>query len=127
MDYIAEAHRKLLALGASVEDARDLLPMGILTNIVMKAHLRTIASFMQTRTNPRNAGEIVHVVHAMRAAIVDVHPWATIFLDRTMDVVSREMYEAIEENVEDRLARTSMVKLVDQLLMEPIVVGEAAE
>jgi len=112
---VAEAYRFLVQDGAKIEDARGLLPTNILTNIVMKANLRTLCDMFRKRASPRNQGEFVDVLAAMKAAVLAAHPWADIFLNRTADVVAAELYDLLP-SIEDKLLRTRINKLVDQLL-----------
>lgn len=116
LDKINETYKQLIALGCTIEDAREILPMGILTNINMEANLRTLCDMMRKRASPRNVSEWDHVLVEMRAEMIRVHPWVTIFIDRTADVVAREMYELAEDYIDDKLIRTDMIKHVDQLL-----------
>jgi flavin-dependent thymidylate synthase len=115
MREIAAGYKLLVEDGARIEDARELLPTGILTNIVMKANLRSLCDLMRKRASPRNVSEFVDVLRQMRAEMLAVHPWAGLFLNRTADCVADEMYELLKE-VDDKLLRTNLIKLVDQLL-----------
>jgi flavin-dependent thymidylate synthase len=116
MDRIDQVYKELVIMGCKIEDAREVLPMGILTNINMEANLRTLCDMMRKRASPRNVSEWDNVLVEMRAAMIKVHPWVTIFIDRTADVVAREMYELAEDYIDDKLIRNNMIKHVDQLL-----------
>jgi len=115
LKVIDATYKFLIADGAKVEDARGLLPTNILTNIVMKINLRTLCDLMRKRTSPRNQGEFVEVLKLMKERIFAVHPWAHMFIERTADVVAAELY-ALLPKIEDKLLRTQINKLVDQLL-----------
>lgn len=115
-DRINNDYKRLIALGCKIEDAREFLPLGINTNITMKCNMRTLCDLMRKRASPRNVTEWDQVLIDMRAEMIKAHPWVTIFVDRDADMVAREFYEIIEENVEDKLVRTNMIKYVDQLL-----------
>lgn len=112
---IDSAYSSLIDDGAKTEDARGLLPTNIMTNIVIKMNLRTLAQFLSTRRSPRNLGEIRLLVDAMYEAVVSVHPWASLFLDRTVDKVTKELDELIATFTEFPETRIKMHKLVDQL------------
>lgn len=115
MAHVAEAYRKLVDDGAKIEDARELLPNGILTNIVVKANLRTLIDIFHTRISPRNLGMFRDVAVGMRDAILEVHPWAEVFVARTVDRAMEDLDAMIRAEVDDEAARTHMLKLVDQM------------
>ena len=64
-----------------VQDARYVLPMGMTTSIIMGANLRTLSQMAELRLCKRTAGEYQEVFKAMKAAVVEVHPWADSFLE----------------------------------------------
>lgn len=101
--------------GIKTEDVRGALPTNILTNIVVKANLRTLCDMIRKRTSPRNQGEFVDVLNLVKYRMVQAHPWASIFLDRMADRVAAEAY-ALLEGVPDPQLRTAITKRIDQLL-----------
>lgn len=101
--------------GIKTEDVRGALPTNILTNIVMKANLRTLCDLIRKRVSPRNQGEFIDVLRLVRSEMIQVHPWVPIFIDRRADQVAAEAYELLKE-VEDPKLRTALVKRIDQLL-----------
>jgi flavin-dependent thymidylate synthase len=118
MACINEWYKDLLESGVKTEDARELLPNGIHTNILAKANLRTFVDMFHTRISPRNLGMYRDVCLAMREQILDVHPWAKFFLARTVDKAMEELDEMIKAlPLDDDVAGTKfkMLKLVDQI------------
>jgi hypothetical protein len=117
VNAIRHAYDELQEHGATVEEARGLLPTNIHTNIVMKANLRTLVDFFHSRISPRNLGEISRMAVAMRQAILDVHPWASIFLDQTTDKVMADLDALLKDLRDNGMPEkaTAMLKLVDQL------------
>lgn len=118
--YIGETYSELIRLGATVEQARGLLPRNIRTNIVVKMNLRTLTEVLHSRISPRNLGEYRDVAVAMRDAILAAHPWAAVFVEQTKDKViadlEREIAEAgIGGPQEGGTRGARMYKLVDQL------------
>jgi len=71
----------LIRLGIPTEDARGLLPTNILTSIIAKFNLRTVADICAKRDNLRAQGEYTEVVRAMRECVYEVHPWAKSFIE----------------------------------------------
>ena len=117
MATIAAAYKKLVAMGALIEDARELLPTGINTNIAMKMNLRALCDLLRKRASPRNVSEWDGVLAQMRAGVLSVHPWASIFLNRSRDAVAADLYRELEDIGPLRdPRRVRMTKLVDQLL-----------
>jgi flavin-dependent thymidylate synthase len=113
---IAQAYDRLQELGATVEEARGLLPTNVHTNIFVKMNLRTLVDFFHSRISPRNLGEISRMALAMREAILDVHPWARVFIDQTMDKVMADMdRELADLRTREPEKATAMLKLVDQI------------
>jgi flavin-dependent thymidylate synthase len=113
MGSIAEAYRNLIAAGAAVEDARGVLPTNILTNIAVSMNMRTFVEMVRKRTSPRVQGEYRDVLYQMREAVLAVHPWAHIFINRTADVAARELYDAFAKMPKEEAMRLS--KLLDQV------------
>jgi flavin-dependent thymidylate synthase len=115
MEIIADSYKKLIAMGVKIEDARELLPLGILTNITMKMNLRGLCDMIRKRASPRNVSEFADVLRQMRELMISVHPWCKLFLYRTEDVVAAEMYQMLDK-IPDKLVRTNFNKAIDQLL-----------
>ena len=117
MQEIANCYDEIIELGGKIEDARGILPTNILTNIVAKFDLRTLADTARKRASKRTQGEYRSVMEAMRAEVLRVHPWAALFLDRSFDRSAAELEQAIYDlDISDE-RKTAMVKLVDQLRM----------
>jgi flavin-dependent thymidylate synthase len=65
---------------AEVEDARGVLPTNIHTNIIAQFSLRTIADMARSRTGLRTQDEYREVLDAMLDNVLEIHPWAEVFL-----------------------------------------------
>jgi len=81
MKHANSAYNALIKSGVSVEDARGVLPTNICTNIMVKYNLRTLAELVASRSSPRTQGEFREVMKAMYDAVVEVQPWASLFLN----------------------------------------------
>lgn len=113
---IGSSYEQLIGLGATVEEARGLLPRNIRTNIVVKFNLRTLVEVLHSRISPRNLGEYRDVAVAMRSRVLEVHPWAHHFVDQTRDRVLAMMDEELAALRDSDPGRaTRMLKLVDQI------------
>lgn len=73
---IKGAYRQLIEDGARTQDARGILPTNICTGIVFKANLRTLNGMAGERLCVKAQGEFQDVMRAIRAAVLEVHPWA---------------------------------------------------
>lgn len=119
MEHIARTYQMLIEQGAKIEDARGILPTNILTNIAAKFDLRTFSDTQRKRASSRTQGEYRDVMEAMRAEVLRVHPWATMFLERTFDKAAADLEQELQ-NLEHLVAKeriTGMIKLIDQLRM----------
>jgi len=113
---IAQAYDRLQELGATVEEARGLLPTNIHTNIVCKMNLRTLVDFFHSRISPRNLGEISVMARKMRDEVLRVHPWVVVFIDQTMDKVAADFDEELKDlRSREPEKATRMLKLLDQV------------
>lgn len=133
MQGIADIYKFLIANGVKIEDARGILPTNILTNIVMKINMRNFVDLIYKRSSPRVQGEYRDVLEAMKSAVLEVHPWMHLFIDRTFDRAAADLDEKISNFnpldfvthnvmgnvVIDKLKltafKTDIIKLVDQM------------
>jgi len=75
------AYAQMIDAGVPVQDARGILPTNITTSITAKFDLRTLSAMAAVRLCVRTQGEYQDVFRAMRAAVLDVHPWAAPFIE----------------------------------------------
>jgi flavin-dependent thymidylate synthase len=78
---IKESYVKLQSLGIPNQDCRGLLPTNVLTNIIIKMNLRTLADLLAKRKNLRAQGEYADVARAMETAALEVMPWIDRFIN----------------------------------------------
>jgi flavin-dependent thymidylate synthase len=114
MDRIGETYNRLIEDGAAIEDARGVLPTNIHTNIVMGCSLRTLVELIAKRSSPRTQGEYRDVLDGLKSEAMRVHPWTSLFFERTQQRAASDLDKEIQE-IEDKDKRTRMIKLVDQL------------
>lgn len=118
MATIADAYEQLILKGAAIEDARGVLPTNILTNIVAKFDMRTFADTQRKRASSRTQGEYRDVMAAMKAEVLKVHPWASLFFDRTFDTSAGELEKELQDLIGDsgdKARLTRLIKLLDQM------------
>lgn len=119
MNAIADAYDQLILDGVKIEDARGVLPTNIHTNIVAKFNLRTMADTARKRASGRTQGEYRAVMEAMKAAVIEVHPWASKFFNRTFDVAAAELEARIKTLCgtlrTGDMIETNLIKLIDQM------------
>jgi flavin-dependent thymidylate synthase len=114
MGDIAEAYDDLIAMGAKIEDARGVLPTNITTNILMSCSMRTFVEMVRKRSSPRTQGEYRDVLNLMQQRVIEVHPWCSLFTERTFDTSAKDLDKEIAE-ISDNDKRIRMMKLVDQM------------
>lgn len=78
---IQASYQALQKMGIPNQDCRGLLPTNVLTNIIAKFNLRTLADLLAKRKNLRAQGEYADVARAMEARILEVMPWCYPFLN----------------------------------------------
>lgn len=121
MKTVDHAYRGMIEAGAKIEDARGVLPTNILTNIVAKFDLRTFADTQRKRASSRTQGEYRDVMEAMKAEVLRIHPWASMFLDRTFDRAARDLEcEIVDMAGSGKISdnhKVTLIKLLDQMRM----------
>lgn len=118
VDQIRDAYECLIADGATIEDARGILPTNILTNILVKMNLRTFTDTVRKRSSSRVQGEYREVIEQMKTAAISQLPWVKFFVDRTFDKAAAELDAMIQSSLESKEDRIKMIKLLDQMRMQ---------
>lgn len=78
---IVEVYAKMVDNGIPRQDARELLPTGMHTSIIVGANLRSLSQMAELRLCTRASGEYQQVFKAMKAEVVGVHEWAEPFIN----------------------------------------------
>lgn len=81
MEMIASVYKDLQEAGVPTQDCRGVLPTNVLTNIIAKFNLRSLAEIFPKRKNLRAQGEFAEVAREMERCVLEVHPWAKTFLN----------------------------------------------
>lgn len=115
MEDISVAYKKLLDAGASIEDARGVLPTNILTNIMMKGNLRNFCELVKKRSSSRTQGEYRDVLEQIKYQMMLIHPFTRLFIERNFDLAANELDEMLRKHIQDAPLRTQMIKLMDQM------------
>lgn len=74
------SYQDLVDRGAKLEDARGVLPVNLHCNLIAKYNLRMLVDLCQKRESYRAQGEFNVVAREMREALVEMWPWAALFL-----------------------------------------------
>ena len=120
MAWLDDEYRQLIKEGATIEDARGILPTNIATNIIAKFDLRTLSEMATKRGSARTQGEYREVMAAMFAAVEVVHPWSLLFLrpkkhtvvDRLMEIAGKITalgYTSVSRNVSNELIKEAEI------------------
>ena len=115
MEDIGNTYNQLIKAGAKIEDARGVLPTNIHTNIVAKFDLRSLADVARKRASVRTQGEYRDVLDGMIAEVLRVHPWASLFFERTFDKAASELESWVRSRGIDDVEITNAIKLIDQM------------
>jgi len=73
-------YKELIEDDVAPQDARGILPTNVCTSIIAQFSLRTLHEMAQVRLCTRTQGEYQNVFREMKAAVVEVHPWADDFI-----------------------------------------------
>lgn len=115
MNQTAASYNWLIEMGAKIEDARGVLPTNIHTNIVAKFDLRSLADVARKRASSRTQGEYRDVLDMMLAEVQRVHPWTSMFINRTFDKAAAELEAWVTGLCLSEEERTGVIKLIDQM------------
>lgn len=78
-DDALDAYQELIALGATPQDARGILPMNVQCNLVAKYNLRAFVELVTARKSLRTQGEYADIVTQMERLVLEAWPWAAPF------------------------------------------------
>lgn len=78
-------YSSLVERGMPLEDARDLLPIGVHCNIIAKYNLRALVELVSARQSIRVQGPYRDVTAQMKAETLRVWPWAEVFFKHPYD------------------------------------------
>lgn len=112
MAFIDHSYRLLIERGASIEDARGVLPTNIATNITAKYNLRTLSELARKRASARVQEEFRVVLASMVARVLEVHPWAVHFLSSKKQKAIKEAHDMIS-GLEDKALMRELAKRLD--------------
>ena len=126
---IAATYQDMVIRGVPAEDARNLLPIGTQTSIMMKIDLRNLADMVRKRTSGRVQNEYRQVCDLMVERVLEVHPFTKWFLNqeylndrRAFEAILDECWEAWENNsIQEmpdayRNKRVELLRIVDRMI-----------
>lgn len=91
------AYRDLVASGMPLEDAREILPIGIHCNLVAKYNLRSAIDLIRARESARVQGPYREVARQMKEQILQAWPWAHYFFRNEGQLAYDMLAEVIDE------------------------------
>lgn len=126
MEEAIHNYDKLVNKGMPLEEARDILPIGIHCNLVAKYNLRTLVDMCRKRDSLRVQGEYQAVIQQIKALTIEQWPWAEAFFIpkqqasiRMIEEVAIELrkleglYGAVYDGLSGKLAKASDLLKVD--------------
>jgi len=97
MEQAIDNYSSLVEIGESLEDARNILPVGVHCNLLCKYNLRSFVELVRARDSLRVQGEYHDIVLAMKGAVLEVWPWAAVFFVRKQAIAIRLLEEVAVE------------------------------
>lgn len=113
MNKINDMYNTLIKMGATIEDARGVLPTNICTNILVKHNLRSLSKMMASRASERTQGEYRQVVDAMYEACVHRWDWIAPFLRDHKDYALKQLESIIHDRYDGTDLLVPYLKLID--------------
>lgn len=89
-----------VANGMPLEDARDMLPMGVHCNLIGKFNFRAFVDLVRARESLRVQGPYREIVRQMKAEVLVVWPWASLFFEAKQAKAIGLIEEVAEELAE---------------------------
>lgn len=96
-----DLYAELVNHGMSLEDARDVLPIGVHCNLVMKANFRNLVEMLRARESARVQGPYREVVRQMKQLILTELPWTSLFFRDPKQLGYDMLNEVIDELKQD--------------------------
>jgi len=115
MATINATYNELIEKGASVEDARGILPTNIKTNIVAKFNLRTLAEIISARSSLRTQGEYRDFIDQLYKSILSIHPWVDMFLNPQKHQSAEIIQDYIHHTCNNDDLKIDLIKAIDLL------------
>ena len=97
MSEAVNSYSQLVDDGMSLEDARDVLPIGIHCNLIVKYNLRSFVELVRVRESLRVQGPYVDVVTQMKKCVLSVWPWAETFFEPKESKAIKMIEEVAQE------------------------------
>lgn len=122
---VGDYYNSLVLAGVPPEDARNILPIGTQTSIMMKIDLRNLTDMVRKRSSGRVQSEYRQVCDLMVERVEKVHPFAKWFLNQDY-LDDRKAFEAILDSAfdldeviqpDDRAeVKTELLRIVDRMI-----------
>jgi len=90
----------MIDLGATLEDARDVLPMGVHCNLIGKYNLRALSDLVRARKSLRVQGPYLSIIDQMEKCVTDVWPWSKPFF-RPKNEVAVNLIEQVAKDLSE--------------------------
>jgi thymidylate synthase ThyX len=100
MKRAIENYSEFVKSGMSLEDARDLLPIGVHCNLVAKYNFRTVVETCIARDSIRVQGPYRSVVSQMKEEVLRVWPWSETFFRPREERALKMLQEVAEQLAE---------------------------
>lgn len=88
-------------LNVKLEDARGVLPVNLHCNLVAKYNLRMLVDLIHARSSYRAQGEFNQIAAEMRQELINMWPWAEIFL-RPRNQIAKELISELRLEIAEQ-------------------------
>jgi flavin-dependent thymidylate synthase len=114
MRTIDQAYRKLIELGADIEDARGILPINIKTNMCMKINMRNFIILSRKRLSGRVQNEYRHLMDAAVMEVEKAYHWFHVFYKNDEMKAYRDLIDMVNDSKSlTKNERTDIFKKLD--------------
>lgn len=101
MNRSLQSYSALVESGWPLEDARELLPVGVHCNLLARYSLRSAIDLIRARKSVRVQGPYREIVLKMEAEILRVWPWAEVFFEEPQAKALGMIGEVIDDLKEE--------------------------
>ena len=101
-------YQSMVAQGASLEDARGILPINLHCSLIAKYNLRILVDLVQARSSYRAQGEYNDLAAEMKRLTIELWPWTEVFF-APRDETAKQLVDDIRKSIDlMNLERTVM-------------------
>lgn len=101
MQSALNCYKRAVSCGLPLEDAREILPIGVHCNLIAKYNLRGLVELCRARDSLRVQGAYRDVCEQMKAEVFKVWPWASVFFEHPHEKAIK-MIEGVAQSLQEQ-------------------------